>query len=123
MNRYWALIIVFAGCLAGGLWSADHYHSKYQQEQQKVVEQKKTLAQQATAITALQTQNAQNRVLMAEQQRREQQLRQQGEIYQRKYQDAIKNNECARRVAPDIVLELLRGTGASIAGADRPVAP
>ncbi|HFD3890899.1 TPA: hypothetical protein ACF3R3_005247, partial [Serratia marcescens] len=59
---------------------------------------------------------------MAEQQRREQQLRQQGENYQRKYQDAIKNDECARSTAPGAVLGLLRETDTT-AGAAPAVSP
>ncbi len=86
-------------------------------------EQQKTLAQQAKLITSLRTDDARNRALMAEQQRREQQLRQQGENYQRKYQDAIKNDECARRTAPGAVLDLLRGTDTTAAGAARAVSP
>ncbi|WP_260953752.1 DUF2570 family protein [Serratia marcescens] len=86
-------------------------------------EQQKTLAQQAKLITSLRTDDARNRALMAEQQRREQQLRQQGEIYQRKYREAIKNDECARRSAPGAVLGILRGTDTAAASADHPVAP
>ncbi|MEL5224419.1 DUF2570 family protein [Serratia nevei] len=86
-------------------------------------EQQKTLAQQAKLITSLRTDDARNRALMAEQQRREQQLRQQGEIDQRKYREAIKNDECARRAAPGAVLGILRGTDTAAASADHPVAP
>ncbi|TXE64563.1 DUF2570 family protein [Serratia nematodiphila] len=86
-------------------------------------EQQKTLAQQAKLITSLRTDDARNRALMAEQQRREQQLRQQGEIYQRKYREAIKNDECARRAAPGAVLGILRGTDTAAASADYPVTP
>lgn len=90
---------------------------------QQVAEQKKTLAQQTGLITTLRADDARNRAMMAEQQRREQQLRQQGENYQRKYQDAIKNDECARRVAPVAVLDLLRGKDTTAAGASRAVSP
>ena len=81
------------------------------------------LAQQAGLITTLRADDARNRAMMVEQQRREQQLRQQGENYQRKYQDAIKNDECARRTAPGAVIGLLRGTDTAAAGADRVVSP
>lgn len=85
-------------------------------------ELQKTLAQQAKLITSLRTDDARNRALMAEQQRREQQLRQQGEIYQRKYREAIKNDECARRTAPGAVIGILRGTDTNAASANRHVA-
>lgn len=124
MNRYQILVTVFVVSLAGGLiWSADHYHEKYQEARQQVAEQQKTLAQQAGLIATMQEQDARNRKMMAEQQRREQQLRQQGENYQRKYQDAIKNDECARSTAPGAVLGLLRGTDTAAAGAARAVSP
>ncbi|RII69816.1 DUF2570 domain-containing protein, partial [Serratia odorifera] len=90
---------------------------------QQSAEQQKTLAQQAGLIITLRADDARNRAMMAEQQRREQQLRQQGENYQRKYRDAIKNDECARRAAPGAVLGLLRGTDANAAGTNRHVAP
>jgi len=124
MNRHWLLSSIFIACLAGGLiWSANHYHGKYRAAQQLVDEQKETLAQQAGLITNLRADDARNRAMMAEQQRREQQLRQQGENYQRKYRDAIKNDECARRAAPGAVLGLLRGTDTTAGGGARAVSP
>ena len=85
-------------------------------------EQQKTLAQQAKLITSLRTDDARNRALMAEQQRRAAAAAA-GEIYQRKYREAIKNDECARRAAPGAVLGILRGTDTAAASADHPVAP
>lgn len=86
--------------------------------EQQAEQQKKTLAQQAELLATMRADDARNRSLMAEQQQREQQLRKQGENYQRKYQDAIKNDDCARRAAPGAVLNLLRGTDTGSAGAD-----
>ena len=103
-------------------WLAFHFHSNAVRAGEQVKQQEKTLAQQTGLITTLRADDARNRAMMAEQQRREQQLRQQGENYQRKYQDAIKNDECARRTAPGAVLGLLRGTDAA-AGAARAVSP
>lgn len=102
---------------------AFYFHSNAVKAGEKVKQQEKMLAQQAGLITTLRADDARNRAMMAEQQQREQQLRQQGENYQRKYQDAIKNDECARRTAPGAVLGLLRGTDTAAAGADRSVAP
>ncbi len=101
----------------------NYYHDKSERLVSEVKQQEKTLAQQSGLITTLRADDARNRAMMAEQQRREQQLRQQGENYQRKYQDAIKNDECARRTAPGAVLGLLRGTDTAAAGAARAVAP
>ncbi len=114
------LLLVVSVCL--GVYSSLLSY-RLELARQQVAEQKKTLAQQAELIATMQAQDARNRKLMAEQQQREQQLRQQGEIYQRKYQDAIKNNKCAAERMPDAVLELLRGTDTITASADHPVAP
>ncbi|HHR0784703.1 TPA: hypothetical protein ACS26J_005536 [Serratia marcescens] len=102
---------------------AFYFHGNAVKAGEQVKQQEKTLAQQAGLITTLRADDARNRAMMAEQQRREQQLRQQGENYQRKYQDAIKNDECARRTAPGAVLDLLRGKDTATTGAYRSVAP
>ncbi|WP_193152064.1 hypothetical protein [Serratia marcescens] len=115
-------LLLVALIVAGRL--AFYFHSNAVMAGELVKQQEKTLAQQAGLITTLRTDDARNRAMMAKQQRREQQLRQQGENYQRKYQDAIKNDECARRTAPGAVLGLLRGTDTTAAaGADRAVSP
>lgn len=115
-----ALLLLVAICLGGYSSLLSH---RLELARQQVAEQKKTLAQQAGLITTLRADDARNRAMMAEQQRREQQLRQRGETYQRMYREAIKNDECSRRAAPPAVIELLRGTDTTAAGADRTVTP
>ncbi|MXS93407.1 hypothetical protein [Serratia marcescens] len=102
-------------------WLAFHFHSNAVKAGEQIKQQEKTLAQQTGLITTLRADDARNRAMTVEQQRREQQLRQQGENYQRKYQDAIKNDECARRSAPPAVIGLLRGT--DVTAAARAVSP
>ncbi|MEG7414679.1 hypothetical protein V6E00_07445 [Serratia marcescens] len=114
------LLLVASICLGGYSSLLSH---RLELARQQVAEQKKTLAQQAGLITTLRADDARNRAMMAEQQRREQQLRQQGETYQRKYREATKNDECAHRTAPGAVLGLLRGTDTSAAGAARAATP
>ncbi|MBH2614637.1 DUF2570 family protein [Serratia ureilytica] len=114
------LLLVASICLGGYSSLLSHQLTLARLQ---TAEQEKTLAQQAGLITTLRADDARNRAMMVEQQRREQQLRQQGENYQRKYQDAIKNDECARRTAPGAVIGLLRGTDTAAAGADRVVSP
>lgn len=114
-------LLLVALIVAGRL--AFYFHSNAVRAGEQVKQQEKTLAQQQSLITALRENATRNNSLMAEQQRREQQLRQQGENYQRKYQDAIKNDECARRTAPGAVLGLLRGTDTTAAGAARAASP
>lgn len=98
-----------------------YFHGNAVKAGEQVKQQKKTLAQQSGLISILRADDARNRAIMAEQQQREQLLRQQSAIYQRKFQDAIKNDECARSVAPGAVIGLLRGTDTT--GAARPVPP
>ncbi|CAI0691363.1 MAG: DUF2570 family protein [Serratia proteamaculans] len=115
----WLLLLVAAICLGGYSSLLSH---RLELVQQQADEQQKTLAQQAGLIATLQTQDAQNRALMAVQQQQEQQLRQQSDVYQRKYREAIKNDACAGQPMPDAVIELLRPTaaGSSAGGAVAP---
>ncbi|MGP2733839.1 hypothetical protein [Serratia bockelmannii] len=114
------LLLVASICLGGYSLLLSH---RLELARQQVAEQKKTLAQQQSLITALRENAAQNNSLMAEQQRREQLLRQQGETYQRKYREATQNDECSRRVAPAAVLELLRGEDTASTGTNRSISP
>lgn len=114
------LLLVVSICLGGYSSLLSH---RLELARQQSADQQKTLAQQAGLIATLQTQDAQNRALMAAQQQQEQQLRQQADIYQRKYRDAIKNDECARRAAPGAVLDLMRQPSGRTTSADHPVTP
>jgi predicted Holliday junction resolvase-like endonuclease len=114
------LLLLVSICLGGYSSLLSH---RLELARQQLAEQQKTLAQQAGLIATLQTQDAQNRALMAAQQRQEQQLRQQADIYQRKYRDAIKNDECARRTAPGAVLDLMQQSNGTTTSADLPVTP
>ncbi|VEA68478.1 Uncharacterised protein [Serratia rubidaea] len=91
--------------------------------EQQAEQQKKTLAQQAELLATIRADDARNRALMAKQQQREQQLRQQGQDYQRKYRESIKNDDCAKRDAPGPVIDLLRGTDTTASGAARSAPP
>ncbi|EPH2538438.1 hypothetical protein [Serratia marcescens] len=126
MNTSFSVRAMIIGLLAVALIVAGrlafYFHSNAVKAGEQVKQQEKTLAQQQSLITALRENAARNSSLMAEQQQREQQLRQQGETYQRKYREATKNDECSRRVAPPAVIGLLHGTDTA-AGADRAVTP
>lgn len=114
------LLLVASICLGGYSSLLSH---RLELARQRAAEQQKTLAQQAGLITILRADDARNRAMMDEQQRREQQLRQQGENYQRKYREAIQNDECSRRVAPSAVIVLLRETDTAAASPARAVTP
>ncbi|WP_241173933.1 hypothetical protein [Serratia marcescens] len=113
-------LLLVALIVAGRL--AFYFHSNAVQAGEQVKQQEKTLAQQAGLISTLQKQDAQNRVLMAEQQQREHLLRQQHNTAQRKYREAIKNDPCAAQPMPAAVVELLQQNAAGTA-ASRPVTP
>ncbi len=70
-------LLLVALIVAGRL--AFYFHSNAVRAGEQVKQQEKTLAQQAGLITTLRADDARNRAMMAEQQRREQQLRQQDE--------------------------------------------
>lgn len=113
------LLLAVAICLGGYSSLLSH---RLELARRQAAEQQKILAQQAGLIATLQTQDAQNRALMAAQQQQEQQWRQQSDLYQRKYREAIKNNACAGQLMPGAVLELLRPTadGTDARGAAAP---
>ncbi|PTA77157.1 DUF2570 family protein [Serratia sp. Nf2] len=113
-------LLLVALIVAGRL--AFHFHSNAVKAGEQVKQQEKTLAQQQSLITALRENAARNSSLMAEQQRREQQLRQQGETYQRKLRDALKGSKCGNSPMPAAVVELLQQNAAGTA-ANRPATP
>ena len=101
---------------------AFYFHSNAVKAGEQVKQQEKTLAQQSGLTSTLQAQDRKNRALAAEQQQREQLLRQQGETYQRKLRDALKGSKCGNSPMPAAVVELLQQNAADTP-ANRPVAP
>ncbi|KEY56944.1 DUF2570 family protein [Serratia sp. DD3] len=97
--------LLVAICLG---WYSTILSSRLDTAKELLAEQSKSLAQQAALIGTLQTQDAQNRALLAAQQQKEQQLRQQASDNQRRYRDATKNDQCAVTAAPGAVIELLQ---------------
>lgn len=113
-------LLLVALIVAGRL--AFYFHSNAVKAGEQVKQQEKTLAQQSGLISALQAQDRKNRALAAEQQQREQQLRQREETYQRKLRDALKGSKCGNSPMPAAVVELLQ-QNATGTPASRPVAP
>lgn len=99
------ILLVVSICLGGYSSLLSH---RLELSRQLSAEQEKTLAQQSGLITTLRTDDARNRAMIAEQQRREQQLRQQGETYQRKLRYALKSDKCGNSPMPAAVTDLLR---------------
>jgi uncharacterized protein HemX len=87
---------------------AFYFHGNAVEAGEKVKQQKEALAQQSGLIATMQEQDARNRKLMAEQQKNNQQLRQQGERYQRALREALKNDKCGNSPMPAAVIDLLQ---------------
>jgi len=94
---------------------AFYFHGNAVEAGEKVKQQKEVLAQQSGLIATMQEQDARNRKLMAEQQKNNQQLRQQGERYQRALREALKNDKCGNSLMPAPVIELLQQSSANSA--------
>ncbi|MFS7161137.1 hypothetical protein AB6825_01095 [Serratia proteamaculans] len=113
-------LLLVALIVAGRL--AFYFHGNAVRAGEQVKEQKNTLAQQSGLISTLQEQDRKNRALAAEQQQREQQLRQQGETYQRKLRDALKSDKCGNSPMPTAVIDLLQQNAANTT-TNSPAAP
>lgn len=113
-------LLLVALIVAGRL--AFYFHGNAVEAGEQVREQKKTLAQQSGLIATMQEQDARNRALMAEQQKNNHQLRQQGETYQRKLRDALKSDKCGNSPMPAAVIDVLQqnSTGTATGGAVTP---
>jgi predicted PurR-regulated permease PerM len=123
MNRVSAAIVAVLFLIFIALaWLAFYFHSNAEKAGEQVKQQEKTLAQQSGLISTLQEQDRKNRALAAEQQQREQQLRQQGERLQRKLRDALKSDKCGNSHMPAAVIDLLQqnATGAATGGVITP---
>lgn len=114
------LLLVVSICLGGYSSLLSH---RLELARQQVTEQKKTLAQQSGLIATMQEQDARNRTLMAEQQKNNQQLRQQGERYQRALREALKNDKCGNSPMPAAVIDLLQQNAATGTATSRAVTP
>jgi hypothetical protein len=102
---------------------AFYFHGNAVKAGDQVKQQERTLAQQSGLISTLQEQDRKNRALAAEQQQREQQLRQQGKRYQRALREALKNDKCGNSPMPAAVIDLLQqnaATGTATGGAFTP---
>lgn len=103
-------LLLVALIVAGRL--AFYFHSNAVRAGEQVKQQEKTLAQQSGLISTLKAQDRKNRALAAEQQQREQLLRQREEIDQRKLRDALKGSKCGNSPMPTAVVELLQQNAA-----------
>ena len=98
---YWALILTFIACIAGGLvWSANHYHGKFLEEQKRAdaAEQR---ADSTEAITAnvLRTMAITN-IIQEANQHAKQQIALESQRTQEDIKVAVADDDCAVRIVP-----------------------
>ena len=98
---YWALILTFIACVAGGLvWSANHYHGKFLEEQKRAdaAEQR---ADSTEAITAnvLRTMAITN-IIQEANQHAKQQIALESQRIQKDIKVAVADDDCAVRIVP-----------------------
>lgn len=117
------LVAVALGLVAWLAVSNWGYRKELQLTGQRLSTEQLKNSKQAGLIVTLQAQDAQNRALVAAQQQHEQQLRQQYDILQRKFREAIKDNPCAAERMPDSVVELLQQNSTAGARAGNNPAP
>ena len=124
---YWALILTFIACVAGGLvWSANHYHGKFLEEQKRAdaAEQR---ADSTEAITAnvLRTMAITN-IIQEANQHAKQQIALESQRAQEDIKVAVANDDCARQPVPPAAADRLRQfadslrTGSSSAASGKP---
>lgn len=106
---YWALILTFIACVAGGLvWSANHYHGKFLEEQKRAdaAEQR---ADSTEAITAnvLRTMAITN-IIQEANQHAKQQIALESQRTQEDIKVAVADDDCASRPVPAAAADRLR---------------
>lgn len=117
------LVAVALGLVAWLAVSNWGYRKELQLTGQRLSTEQLKNSKQAGLIVTLHAQDAQNRALAAAQQQHAQQLRQQYDILQRKFREAIKDNPCAAERMPDAVVELLQQNSTAGARAGNNPAP
>jgi hypothetical protein len=98
---YWVLIVTFIACLAGGLvWSADHYHGKFLEEQRRSddAEQRADSSETITA-NVLRTVAITN-IILETNQHAKQQIALESQRAENDIKAAVADDDCAVRVVP-----------------------
>ncbi|EFB3947502.1 TPA: DUF2570 domain-containing protein [Escherichia coli] len=106
---YWALILTFIACVAGGLvWSANHYHGKFLEEQKRAdaAEQRadSTEAITANVLRAIAITN----IIQEANQHAKQQITLESQRTQADIKVAVADDDCASRPVPAVAAGRLR---------------
>lgn len=98
---YWVLIVTFIACIAGGLvWSSDHYHGKFLEEQRRAddAEQRADSSETITA-NVLRTVAITN-IILETNQHAKQQIALESQRAENDIKAAVADDDCAVRVVP-----------------------
>lgn len=98
---YWVLIVTFIACIAGGIvWSADHYHGKFLEEQRRAddAEQRADSSETITA-NVLRTVAITN-IILETNQHAKQQNALESQRAENDIKAAVADDDCAVRVVP-----------------------
>ena len=98
---YWVLIVTFIACIAGGLvWSANHYHGKFLEEQRRAddAEQRADSSETITA-NVLRTVAITN-IILETNQHAKQQIALESQRTQEDIKVAVADDDCAVRIVP-----------------------
>ena len=106
---YWVLIVTFIVCIAGGLvWSADHYHGKFLEEQRRAdnAEQRADASETITA-NVLRTVAITN-IILETNQHAKQQIALESQRAENDIKAAVADDDCASRPVPAAAADRLR---------------
>lgn len=98
---YWVLVVTFIACIAGGLvWSADHYHGRFLEEQRRAddAEQRADSSETITA-NVLRTVAITN-IILETNQHAKQQIALESQRAENDIKAAVADDDCANRAVP-----------------------
>ncbi|MDL2601434.1 DUF2570 domain-containing protein, partial [Salmonella enterica] len=98
---YWALILTFIACVAGGLvWSANHYHGKFLEEQKRAdAAEQRADSTEAITENVLRTMAITN-IIQEANQHAKQQITLESQRTQEDIKVAVADDDCASRPVP-----------------------
>ncbi|HGD7755189.1 TPA: DUF2570 domain-containing protein [Escherichia coli] len=98
---YWVLIVTFIACIAGGLvWSADHYHGKFLEEQRRADDAEQRADSSETITANVMRTVAITNIILETNQHAKQQIALESQRAENDIKAAVADDDCAVRVVP-----------------------
>ncbi|MBK4390474.1 DUF2570 domain-containing protein [Enterobacter hormaechei] len=122
---YWVLIVTFIACIAGGLvWSADHYHGKFLEEQRRADDAEQRADSSETITENVLRTVAITNIILETNQHAKQQVALESQRTENDIKAAVADDDCAVRVVPagavkrlhEYANSLRAGSGSSVTG-------